>query len=59
MPIVDLLVTSSLLSSKGEARRMIQQNAVSIVDGEKVTSIDFTLGTSDQGKVVKLVKENF
>ena len=59
MPIVDLLVTSSLLSSKGEARRMIQQNAVSIVDGEKVTSIDFTLGTSDQGKVVKVGKRKF
>ena len=57
--IVDLLVASKLLSSKGEARRMIQQNAVSIVDGEKVGSIDFKVDLSFQGQVIKVGKRKF
>ena len=59
MPIVDLLVTSSLLSSKGEARRMIQQNAVSIVDGEKVTVLTSLLVQVIKVKLLRLVKESF
>ena len=52
-------VASKLLSSKGEARRMIQQNAVSIVDGEKVGSIDFQDRLIFQGQAIKVGKESF
>jgi tyrosyl-tRNA synthetase len=37
--IVDLLAASGLASSKGEARRLIQQGGVRL-DGEKVSSVD-------------------
>jgi len=37
--LVDLIVTAGFAKSKSEARRLIEQNAVSL-DGEKVTAID-------------------
>ena len=37
--LVDIISTAGLTQSKGEARRLIQQNAVSI-EGKKVTDID-------------------
>ena len=37
--LVSTLTTSGLLSSKSEARRMIQQNAVSLIDGKKTTRL--------------------
>ena len=37
--LVSTLTTAGLLSSKSEARRMIQQNAVSLIDGKKTTRL--------------------
>ncbi len=42
MSILDILVKSALASSKGEARRLVQQGGVSL-NGEKVTDIAFAL----------------
>ena len=42
MSILDILVKASLASSKGEARRLVQQGGVSL-NGEKVTDIAFML----------------
>ena len=42
MNILDLLVQVKLIPSKGEGRRLIQQNGLSL-DGEKVTSVDLTV----------------
>ncbi len=59
MNLVDVLVSSSLLSSKGEARRMIKQNAVSIVDGDKLTDGEMIISTEMVGQVVKVGKRKF
>lgn len=44
--ILTLLVDTKLASSRGEARRLVQQGGVS-VNGEKVTEIDKTFTTAD------------
>ncbi|HOG52256.1 MAG TPA: tyrosine--tRNA ligase [Bacillota bacterium] len=59
--LVDLLVEVGFLPSRSEARRMIDQGAITL-DGEKVGSIDQTVGKSDFGKgyiIVKRGKKNF
>jgi tyrosyl-tRNA synthetase len=40
--LVDVIAELGMTSSKGEARRMVKQNAVRL-DGEKVTDIDATV----------------
>ena len=44
--ILTLLVDTELAKSRGEGRRLVQQNGVS-VNGEKVTEIDATFTTAD------------
>ena len=44
--ILTLLVDAELAKSRGEARRLVQQNGVS-VNGDKVTEIDATFNTDD------------
>lgn len=44
--ILTILVDTKLASSRGEARRLVQQGGVS-VNGEKVTAIDATFTTAD------------
>ncbi len=44
--ILTLLVDAELAKSRGEARRLVQQNGVS-VNGDKVTEIDATFTTGD------------
>ncbi len=46
LTILDVLVKASLASSKGEARRLVQQGGVSL-NGEKVTDIAFTLSDAN------------
>jgi len=55
--IVPLVVAAGFAKSNGEARRLIQQNAVSI-DGEKVTNVDATVPVTD-GAVLKVGKRRF
>ena len=57
--ILDVLVDSGLLTSKGEARRMIKQNAVGLVDGEKITSDEYMVGASLKGQTLKVGKRKF
>lgn len=40
--IIDILALTNIAQSKGQARRLIQQNAVKL-DGEKITDIDYTV----------------
>lgn len=40
LPIVDILANSKLASSKGEARRLIEQKAIKIITGDKTEVID-------------------
>ena len=46
MSILDILVKASLASSKGEARRLVQQGGVSL-NGEKITDIAFMLADAN------------
>lgn len=55
--IVDLLVELKLLSSKGEARRMIQNGGVKINE-EKVTDVQLQLQVED-GQVIQVGKRKF
>lgn len=55
--LVDLLAETRMVSSKGEARRMIEQGGVK-VDQEKVTEIDMELDISG-GKLLQVGKRKF
>lgn len=59
VPILDFMISEKLASSKGDARRKIEQGGVSI-DGEKVITGELIL-TSDlhDGKIMKVGKINF
>lgn len=61
--LIDILVESKMLASKGEARRMFKQNAVSIMDedlnGSKVSDENMLLDHSHEGKVLKVGKRKF
>ncbi len=58
MNIVDLLLRCSLVPSKGEARRLIQQGGVSL-DGEKVTAGDIAVSAEKlaEGVVIRKGKK--
>lgn len=59
--ILDLLTLVKLIPSKGEGRRLIQQNGLSL-NGEKVTAVDLTVTAemfADDGLVVKKGKKTF
>lgn len=59
--LVDLLAEIKFLPSKGEARRMIQQNAISITD-KKVTDVNHKLfieDFSDDSIIIRKGKKNF
>jgi len=55
--LIDLLAETGLVSSKGEARRMIEQGAVK-VDQAKVEGINFELDIS-KGKLLQVGKRKF
>ena len=55
--LVDLLVESKLETSKGNARRIIEQGGVKI-DDEKITEIDFLLETK-KGMIIQVGKRRF
>jgi tyrosyl-tRNA synthetase len=57
--LVDALMEAGLVTSKGEARRLIKQKAIGIVDGEKVEDTELSLDESFQDKVVKVGKRKF
>ena len=55
--IIDLLVENNMVSSNGEARRMIKQGAVRI-NKEKVEDIHYVI-TNDKECVIKVGKRKF
>ncbi len=56
--ILELLVSVEGASSKGDARRKIEQGGVSI-DGNTITDTKYALVAGDDGKVVKVGKKFF
>jgi len=53
--LVDILIETKLCSSKGEAKRLIQQGGVS-VDEEKITSFDYKIPRKALEKGIKIKK---
>ncbi len=56
--IVDLAAETGFLASKGEARRLIQQNGLS-VDGQKVIDINAMVPTEKEYIILQKGKKNF
>lgn len=56
--IVDFIILVGFASSKGEAKRKIEQGAVEL-DGKKVTDWNLILDESHNGKVLKVGKKDF
>lgn len=56
--IIDLMRECSFASSASEARRLIEQNAVTI-DGEKVCDAKAVIDLDDKGKILKVGKRKF
>lgn len=57
--IVDLLVESGLVESKGEARRLIKQKAVSVMGGNKIDDEQLVIDETYKGQVLKVGKRKF
>ena len=61
MGVLDVLVATGLVQSKGEARRIVQQNGLSIND-EKYTDVNGTVTAdmlTDDGIIIKKGKKVF
>jgi tyrosyl-tRNA synthetase len=56
--LVDILLSEKLIASKGEGKRLINQNAVK-VDGKVCGDINQTISPSDQDVIVKVGKRRF
>ena len=54
--IIDFLAKLSIISSKSEARRLIEQGGVS-VDNEKVTAVSYIIPVSDFEKGYVIIKK--
>ena len=57
--LIELLVNSQLLPSKGEARRMVEQGGVSLVQGEKLFEGQQILNQTFANKILKVGKRRF
>jgi tyrosyl-tRNA synthetase len=57
--LLNILLAAELVESKAEGRRLLTQNAISLVDGDKLTSPDLVLDESFAGKVLKVGKRRF
>ena len=56
--LVDILLSKKLIASKGEGKRLINQNAVK-VDGKVCGDINQTISPSDEDVIVKVGKRRF
>ncbi len=54
--IIDVLIKAELVTSRGEARRLIEQGGVS-VDNEKVTTVSYIIPASDFEKGYVIIKK--
>jgi tyrosyl-tRNA synthetase len=55
---VDMLISSGLISSKGEARRLIEQGGLK-VDGEKISDPKAEIAVTEKGIVIQAGKRKF
>ena len=60
--LVSILAQSGILSSKNEAKRMVRQSAVNLIDGKKTIRLsdeNLLIGDDYKGKVLKVGKRKF
>lgn len=57
--VIDFLVSTALFQSNGEVRRLLKQNAVGFISGEKIVDEKQLIGPNDKGKVIKVGKRIF
>lgn len=57
--LLTVLTNSKLFASGGEIRRLFKQNAVGIIDGDKLTDFEMILDDSFKGKTLKIGKRKF
>ncbi len=57
--LVSVIFESGLLQSKGEVRRLVKQNAITVVDGEKISDSEVILDKTFKGKTLKIGKRKF
>lgn len=57
--LINVLVNTGVVESKKEAKRLLQQNAIGFVDGDKITEETFQLDNTHSGKVIKVGKRKF
>jgi tyrosyl-tRNA synthetase len=58
IPLLDLLASQELSKSKGDARKLVRQGAVSL-DGEKLRDESFEFEPSSEDRVLKVGKRRF
>jgi tyrosyl-tRNA synthetase len=56
--LVDILLSENLIASKGEGKRLINQNAVKI-DGKVCSDINLAISPSDTDVIIKVGKRRF
>jgi tyrosyl-tRNA synthetase len=57
--LLQVLAQAKMIESNSEIKRLLAQNAIGIVDGEKLTQADLILDQSYKGKVIKVGKRKF
>jgi tyrosyl-tRNA synthetase len=57
--LVSILVDSKMMPSKNEAKRLIAQGGLSVMDGAKISDIEIRLDASYAGRVLKIGKRKF
>ena len=56
--VIDLIIDNALVGSRGDAKRLIKQGAVSL-DGNKITDINFEVSKSNNPQILKAGKRKF
>jgi len=57
--VLDLMIKGSLIPSKKEGRRLLDQGAVSFIDGDKVTDPSMNIDNTFDQKILKVGKRKF
>src|SRR3989339_201889 len=57
--LLSVLATAKIVATKRDGRRLVQQNAVSFMDGEKIVSVEFKIANIHLDRVIKIGKRRF
>lgn len=57
--LINTLFAANIIASKGEGRRLVKQNAIGVMEGEKFKDADTILDVSYKDKIIKIGKRKF